>query len=115
MRCRAWLAAVLSLRIGPSPLQCQQDAETVTTFLVLQTARSLLKALLAVRAGKRVAGNAAYLNDTQTESRSKCSVSSQRDWLDPAHQIAAFRWAFSQHCAVSPRQLMPVSGQHVCP
>ena len=63
-------------------------------FLSLQTARSLLKALLAVRAGKRVAGNAAYLNDTQTESRSKCSVSSQRDWLDPAKQIAAFRCAF---------------------
>jgi len=89
----------------------EQHTRYRQTFHLLQTARSLLKALLAVRAGKRVAGNAAYLNDTQTESRSKCSVSSQRDWLDPAHQTAAFRWALLQHCAVFPRHLMPTSGQ----
>ena len=57
----------------------------------LQTARSLLKALLAVKAGKKVAGNAAYLNDIPAQQRGRCGVGSQSGWLDPAHQIAAFR------------------------
>jgi hypothetical protein len=69
-----------------------------------QTARSLLKALLAVKAGKKVAGNAAYLNDvSQSKLHGRCAVRSQSDWMNPAQQIAAFRCASLQgieHVAV---------------
>ena len=72
---------------------CRSVAES--RCLSVQTARSLLKALLAVKAGKKVAGNAAYLNDMSQELRGRCAVGSQSDWLNPEHQIAAFRCAFA--------------------
>ena len=55
--------------------------------------RTLLQWLVAVRAGKQRGGNSAYFNDAPAESRRRCPVASQQDWLDPAAQLATLRRA----------------------
>jgi hypothetical protein len=59
---------------------------------LLQTARYLVKQLLAAQAGKASGvGSADYTNNAEALLRQPCSVASSRDWLDPAVQSAAFR------------------------
>ena len=60
---------------------------------MLQTARSLLKGLVAAKGGKRAAGNGAYLNEVQAEASRRCSVRSVAGWLQPEAQLAALRCA----------------------
>ncbi len=61
-------------------------------WVCAQTARYLVKQLLAARAGKAGGvGSADYTNNAEAELRQRCPVASSRDWLDPAVQSAAFR------------------------
>ena len=58
----------------------------------MQTARYLVKKLLAARAGKAEAlGSADYTLDAEAELAQRCQAASSRDWLDPGVQSAAFR------------------------
>ena len=60
--------------------------------LWLQTARYLVKRLLAAQSGKgSPGGSAGYTANVAAELKQRCSVRSPRDWLDPAVQSAAFR------------------------
>jgi len=51
-----------------------------------------VKRLLAAQSGKgSQGGSAGYTANAAAELQQRCSVSSPRDWLDPAVQSAAFR------------------------
>ena len=57
-----------------------------------QTARYLVKKLLASQAGKASTGGSAdYTDDAEAELRQQCAAASSRAWLDPHVQSAAFR------------------------
>ena len=59
----------------------------------LQTARYLVKRLLAAQAGQgSPGGSAGYTANAAAELRQRCPAQSARDWLDPAVQSAAFRY-----------------------
>ena len=60
---------------------------------MLQTARSLLKGLVAAKCGKKAQGAGAYLNDVQAEATRRCPVRSVAGWLQPEAQLAALRCA----------------------
>lgn len=62
--------------------------------LCLQTARYLVKAVLAARAGKPVAGSASYLSDPAAASpgASRSAVRSEAGWNYLGAQVAALRW-----------------------
>ena len=70
----------------------------------VQTARSLLKGLVAVKGGKQARGNGAYLNEVGSEAGRRCHVRSPQDWLQPEAQIGALRCAPPplQSCFPSP-------------
>jgi hypothetical protein len=72
----------------------------------MQTARYLVKALLAAQAGKPSGGGSAeYTRDAAAELRQRCPAASARDCLDPSIQSSALRCPgrFLAHClAVSP-------------
>jgi hypothetical protein len=51
--------------------------------LALQTARFLLKALLAGKSGKPVGGSASYLGELQQELGSRCSARGSDCWANP--------------------------------
>ena len=57
----------------------------------MQSARYLIKNLLATRAGKQPQGSAAYLGNAKGEMRMRCSVQDATEWRDPKVQLAAFR------------------------
>ena len=59
----------------------------------MQTARSLLKGLVAVKGGKQARGNGAYLNEVRIEAGRRCHVRSPKDWFQPETQVAALRCA----------------------
>lgn len=63
--------------------------------LYLQTARFLLKGLLAVKTGKArqqpLTGSMAYLNNLQQELSSSCSARGVDCWADPGMALAALR------------------------
>ena len=64
-----------------------------------QTARYLVKQLLAARAGRpAAAGSAEYTHDAGASLAERCPVASSRDWLDHGTQSAAFRWGGRRHC-----------------
>lgn len=58
---------------------------------MLQTARSLLKGLVAAKGGKRAQGSGAYLSEVQAEAGRRCTVRSAAGWLQPEAQLAALR------------------------
>lgn len=58
---------------------------------MLQTARSLLKGLVAAKSGKKAQGKGAYLSEVQAEAARRCTVRSAADWLQPEAQLAALR------------------------
>jgi hypothetical protein len=67
---------------------------TSCTFFVhccsafLQTARFLLKALLAGRSGKPVGGSASYLGALQQELASRCSARGADCWANPGKGLS---------------------------
>ncbi|EIE26831.1 acyl-CoA oxidase [Coccomyxa subellipsoidea C-169] len=82
--------------------------------MLLQTARYLVKQLLAARAGKAGGvGSADYTNNAEAELRQRCPVASSRDWLDPAVQSAAFRHRSARLCVAATDLLASASGGQV--
>ena len=66
-----------------------------------QTARYLVKQLLAARAGKPVAaGSAEYTRDAEASLAERCAAASSRDWLDHGTQSAAFRCPGLRLCPI---------------
>jgi len=57
----------------------------------LQTARFLVKALLAASKGQAPTGSASYLADVKAEVGRRCTVTMADDWLEPEAQLAALR------------------------
>ena len=73
----------------------------------LQTARYLVKRLLAAQAGKgSPGGSAGYTAKAADELAQRCPVLSPRDWLDPAVQSSAFRCASNCTMRVMPAYRM---------
>eukprot|EP00878_Enallax_costatus_P005125 GHUV01005387.1.p1 GENE.GHUV01005387.1~~GHUV01005387.1.p1 ORF type:complete len:651 (+),score=176.60 GHUV01005387.1:188-2140(+) len=75
--------------------------------LYLQTARFMLKALLAGKSGKSVSGSSAYLGAgaLQAELNSKCSAKCPDCWADPSLALAALRHR-AAHLTVKGAQLL---------
>ncbi len=72
--------------------------KTLKPYTTTQTARFLVKALLAARRGAAPTGGAAYLADAEAEVGRRCGVRSAEDWLSPEAQLAALRSAAAQAC-----------------
>lgn len=68
----------------------------------LQTARYLLKALMAAAKGQKPGGGAAFLANAEAEAGRRCGVTSADGWLDLQAQLAALRW-FSSNIQGTPR------------
>ncbi|BDA40509.1 Peroxisomal acyl-coenzyme A oxidase 1 [Coccomyxa sp. Obi] len=82
--------------------------------MLLQTARYLVKQLLAARAGKASGvGSAVYTNNAEAELRQRCPVTCSRDWLDPAMQSAAFRHRSARLCVAATELLASAGGGQV--
>ncbi|KAK9824680.1 hypothetical protein WJX72_012328 [[Myrmecia] bisecta] len=78
--------------------------------MCLQTARYLLKNLLAVQSGKPAAGSAAYLQSAQQEMQSRCSLESAEGWLQAEPLLAAFRHRATRLCIVAVQALQAEGG-----
>ena len=64
----------------------------ITLFCAcVQTARHLVKQLLAAEQGKAIVGTSAYLAHTADEAKRRSQVSSMGDWFDVEAQVLAFR------------------------
>lgn len=59
--------------------------------LSLQTARFLIKALLAAREGTSPTASAAYVGDTTVEASRRCRAKDTSQWLDSDVQLDALR------------------------
>ena len=59
--------------------------------MVMQTARHLVKQLLAAEQGKRIVGTSAYLAKTADEAKRRSQVSTVGDWFNVEAQVLAFR------------------------
>jgi acyl-CoA oxidase len=82
-----WQTALLCVLIYCiSPFSCP-----LSTVMYLQTARYLLKALLASSAGKELSGSSSYLAGLREEQGAKCAVAIGEDWRGRHHQLAAMR------------------------
>ncbi|CAK0735983.1 hypothetical protein CVIRNUC_000672 [Coccomyxa viridis] len=82
--------------------------------MLLQTARYLVKRLLAAQAGQgSPGGSAGYTANAAAELRQRCPAQSARDWLDPAVQSAAFRHRATRLCVEATRTLAEASGGSV--
>lgn len=57
--------------------------------MYLQTARYVVKNVLAVQLRRPVGGSAAYLAEAAKQANSKCAVGRAEDWANPANQLAA--------------------------
>ena len=57
----------------------------------MQTARYLVKQLLAAKAGNKIVGTSAYLANTAEEEKRRSRVSRLEDWFAADAQISAFR------------------------
>lgn len=93
----------LSSRFGM--LNCSapkvRDNDLLTSFCMLtlgmtslQTARHLVKQLLAADQGKKIVGTSSYLAETAAEEKRRSTVSSVEDWFNFEAQILAFRYDF---------------------
>ncbi len=56
-----------------------------------QTARFLVKSLLAAEGGKAPAGSVEYVADARAALRERCAVRTAAGWLAPDAQVAALR------------------------
>lgn len=82
--------------------------------MLLQTARYLVKRLLAAQAGKgEKGGSAGYTANATAKLQQRCAVQFPRDWLDPAVQSAAFRHRATRLCVAATRTLAEASGGEV--
>ena len=59
--------------------------------VVLQTARHLIKQILAAQKGQKIAGTSAYLAEIDTQRNQKSAVSTSEDWLSPRVLETALR------------------------
>jgi len=59
--------------------------------LVSQTARYLVKQLLAAERGNKIVGTSAYLANTRGEEKQRSAVGRLEEWFEADAQIAAFR------------------------
>ena len=75
------------------PKHAEQSEWELTAGLVLQQARSLIKALGSAQQGQKVQGHAAYLQHLQRELGSRSSTRSADCWRDPENVTAALRSA----------------------
>lgn len=57
----------------------------------MQTARHLVKQLLAAEQGKKIVGTSAYLANTAEEAKRRSQVSAVADWFNVESQVPAFR------------------------
>jgi hypothetical protein len=61
-----------------------------------QTARFLVKSLLAAEGGKAPAGSVEYVADARAALRERCAVRAAAGWLAPDAQVAALRCVLQQ-------------------
>jgi hypothetical protein len=100
-----WLLCTNASRLGCSGGACLNGGlgfEPAT--LGEQTARYLVKALLAAREGKSQAPSVKYLENAEQEVAARSPVRSLADWQNPEMQVAALRSAFPiafQHALLS--------------
>lgn len=67
------------------------SSDDIVLIFRLQTARFLIKALLAAREGTSPTASAAYVGDTSAEARRRCRVKDAAQWLDSDVQLDALR------------------------
>jgi hypothetical protein len=94
----------------PAPQNCTWEGDN--SVMYLQTARYLVKNVLAVQAGKPLSGSARYLADTAAAG-ARCGVASPEDWRSPAHQRAALTAVAAQLAAQATRVLAAAGGGRV--
>lgn len=75
--------------------------------MCLQTARYLVKTLVAARSGAAVSGSASYLGEAAAQPGSvKCGVGSADDWMDLDTQVAALRQRALSRCRAATATLL---------
>ena len=86
---------------------------SLPAVMYLQTARYLVKSVLAVQAGKPLAGSAKYLAAAAQQAGAKCGVGGAEDWRSPAHQLQALAAVAAQLAAQATQVLVRAGGGRV--
>ncbi|KAK9834972.1 hypothetical protein WJX81_000797 [Elliptochloris bilobata] len=94
----------------PSILQSPNSTLLTRLFDLRQTARFLVKSLLAAEGGKATAGSVEYVANARATLKERCAVRSAAGWLRSDVQVAALRHRAARLCCEATAALAGASG-----